>query len=43
MLPFDNVYIKFALTISVIQGYIHKLSPVIKGAKNSITFTSFFY
>ena len=33
----------FALTISVIQGYIHKLSPVIKRAKNSITFTSFFY
>ena len=33
----------FALTIPVIQGYIHKLSPVIKGAKNSITFTSFFY
>ena len=32
-----------ALTIPVIQGYIHKLSPVIKGAKNSITFTSFFY
>ena len=32
----------FALTISVIQGYIHKLSPVIKRAKNSITFTSFF-
>ena len=33
----------FALTISVIQGYIHKLSPVIKRAKNSTAFTSFFY
>ena len=33
----------FALTISVIQGYIHKLSPVIKRARNSTTFTSFFY
>ena len=32
----------FALTFSVIQGYIHKLSPV-KRAKNSTTFTSFFY
>ena len=33
----------FALTISVNQGYIHKLSPVIKRAKNSTAFTSFFY
>ena len=42
MLPFGNVYI-VALTIPVIQGYIQKLSPVVKGAKNSITFTSFFH
>ena len=32
----------FALTFSVIQGYIHKLCHV-KRAKNSTTFTSFFY
>ena len=42
MLPFDNVYI-CPHNFGYSRLYIHKLSPVIKRAKNSTTFTSLFY